>query len=297
MPPNLDFIFVGSSEPRAVGVGERYGHCQRGYAVATLKVGSTGLEVRELQQELKNAGFDPGLIDGEYGYGTEAAVLAFQKSEGLLPDGVAGPHTLEALNLVKPTDIPSAIPGVTVAVVSQMFPHTPIGNIKANLPPVIASLVEADLIDTSIVLAALATIRAETEGFEPVAEGRSRFNSSPNGHPFDLYDNRKDIGNQGPPDGERFRGRGYIQLTGRFNYGKYGEVIGLGGQLVQGPERATDPRIAAQLLAAFLKDKEVPIKEALLKENFEAARRLVNGGLHGLDRFSEAYTIGLRVIG
>ncbi|TAJ34419.1 MAG: peptidoglycan-binding protein [Nitrospirae bacterium] len=265
--------------------------------MTTLQIGSTGVEVRELQQKLKDAGFDPGVIDGEYGHGTEAAVLAFQKSEGLLADGIAGPRTLAALCLAKPTEIPSVIPGVTVAVVSQMFPHTPLGNIKANLPPVLESLVDADLTDTPMVLAALATIRAETESFEPIAEGRSRFNTSPNGHPFDLYDNRKDLGNQGPPDGKRFRGRGYIQLTGRFNYDKYGAAIGIGDQLLNNPERASDPHIAAQLLSAFLKDKEVPIKEALRENDLKAARRLVNGGAHGLDRFSDAYTIGLRLIG
>ncbi|MDF0667352.1 MAG: hypothetical protein P0119_14930 [Nitrospira sp.] len=59
-----------------------------------------------------------------------------------------------------------------------------------------------------MVLVALAIIRAETESFEPIAEGRSRYNTSPNGHPFDLYDYRKDLGNQGPPDGEQYRGRG-----------------------------------------------------------------------------------------
>jgi putative chitinase len=264
--------------------------------VATLQIGSTGPAVHELQQKLKEAGFDPGSIDGEYGNGTEAAVLAFQKSEGLLADGIAGPRTLAALYPSTPTEIPSAIPRVTVALVSHMFPSTPLGNIKANLPPVLESLVDADLIDPPMILVALATIRAETEGFEPVAEGRSRFNSSPNGHPFDLYDSRKDLGNQGPPDGERFRGRGYIQLTGRFNYGKYGAAIGLGDQLTQNPDRASDPHIAAQLLAVFLKDKEVPIKEALQENDLQAARRLVNGGTTGLDRFSDAYTIGLRLI-
>lgn len=263
----------------------------------TMTLGSRGPEVKRLQRRIKEAGFDPGLIDGSYGYGTEAAVLAFQKSEGLLADGIAGPHTLAALELCKPTDISSAIPGITVAAVSQMFPNTPIGNIKANLPPVMTSLVEAELIDTSIVLAALATIRAETEGFQPISEGRSRFNSSPNGHPFDLYDNRKDLGNQGPPDGERFRGRGYIQLTGRFNYGKYGKTIEMGNELLQDPDRATESNIAAQLLAAFLKDKAVPIKQALRENDLKAARRLVNGGIHGLDRFSEAYTIGLKIMG
>ena len=53
---------------------------------------------------------------------------------------------------------------------------------------------------------AIATIRAETAGFEPISEFKSRFNTSPQGHPFDLYDSRKDLGNCGAPDGTNFKG-------------------------------------------------------------------------------------------
>jgi peptidoglycan L-alanyl-D-glutamate endopeptidase CwlK len=255
-------------------------------------LGSKGPEVERLQQALKDRGFSPGDIDSDFGSGTQAALMAFQKSEGLLADGIAGRRTLGALGLSGDADEVAIVAGVTVAHVSRMFPHTPIGNIKANLPPVLRSLVATDLDQKPMVLMALATIRAETESFEPVAEGRSRFNTSPNGHPFDLYDNRRDLGNQGPPDGERFRGRGYIQLTGRFNYGKHGRAIGLGDQLLEHPEQASDSEIAAKLLSAFLKDKERPIKEALLNDDLREARRLVNGGSHGLDRFTDAYRIG-----
>ena len=66
-----------------------------------------------------------------------------------------------------------------------------------------------------MILMALATICAETGSFLPISEGQSHFNTSPGGHPFDLYDSRADLGNLGPPDGERFKGRGFIQLTGR----------------------------------------------------------------------------------
>jgi peptidoglycan L-alanyl-D-glutamate endopeptidase CwlK len=261
-----------------------------------LKPGSSGTRVKQLQKALAKAGFNPGKIDGEYGLGTEAAVLVFQRSQSLLADGVAGPRTLTALGLSDDDSLPNAIPAFTVAVVSRMFPFTPLGNIKVHLPPVLDALADAELVDTPMVLTALATIRAETESFEPVAEYQSRFNTSPNGHAFDLYDNRQDLGNQGPPDGERFRGRGYIQLTGRFNYGKYGEAIGLGNALIGSPDQAADPDIAAQLLAMFLKDKERPLKEALLENDMKTARRLVNGGSHGLDRFTDAYTIGQTLI-
>ena len=264
--------------------------------VGTLRRGATGVEVAKLQTRLKERGFDPGSIDGDFGGGTEAAVLAFQKSEGLVADGVVGARTWAALGLPGTIEIPNAIPGITVAAVSQMFPHTPVGNIKRNLPPVLTALADARLIDKPMVLMALATIRAETESFEPVAEGCSRFNTSPNGHRFDLYDKRRDLGNTGKPDGERFCGRGYIQLTGRHNYGHYGKMIGLGNQLLETPELASDPAVAGKLLAAFLADKEMRIRQALVDDDLAGARRLVNGGSHGLDRFSEAYVVGERVI-
>ncbi len=143
---------------------------------------------------------------------------------------------------------------------------------------------------------ALATIRAETESFLPISEFQSRFNTSPGGHPFDLYDNRKDLGNQGPPDGASYKGRGFIQLTGRTNYQVHGTAIGLGNQLVQNPDLANDPEIAARLLASFLKNKEGLIKQALLADDLATARRLVNGGSHGLDAFTNAYRIGERLI-
>jgi putative chitinase len=257
-----------------------------------LKEGSSGPEVAKLQGKLKELGFNPGLIDGDFAPATRAAVIAFQKSVGLLPDGIAGPRTQGALGLVADDSLPSAIPGITVTVVSRMFPHTPVDNIRTNLPFVLDALLGKALSDKPMVLMALATIRAETEGFEPISEGKSKFNTSPGGHPFDLYDNRRDLGNRGAGDGERFKGRGFIQLTGRFNYQKYGKAIGLGNQLIDNPDLANDSTIAAKLLADFLEDKERAIKEALLDNDLRLARKLVNGGSHGLDRFTAAFNIG-----
>lgn len=266
---------------------------------SVLRRGVAGGKVKALQHSLATRGFNPGAIDGQFGLGTEAAVLAFQRSESLLADGIAGPRTQAALAGKAPAPLPDGFAGKSRAevlqIVADMFPHTPIQNIRANLPPVLASLRKAKLTDRLIVLAALATVRAETEGFEPLAEGRSRYNSSPDGKPFDLYDNRRDLGNLGPPDGARFKGRGYVQLTGRDNYLRYGTAIGLGDGLIRRPEDACKPAIAADLLAAFIGSREIPIKEALLDQDFARARRLVNGGAHGLDRFADAYQTGIRL--
>lgn len=62
--------------------------------MATLKLGSKGKSVAELQARLRELGFD---AEGSFGTATEAAVVAFQERHGLLPDGIVGPRTREAL--------------------------------------------------------------------------------------------------------------------------------------------------------------------------------------------------------
>lgn len=267
-------------------------------ALTVLRLGAEGPAVVRLQERLAERGFSPGRIDGEFGRGTEAAVLAFQRSEGLLPDSIAGPRTLAALGLAADPVLPSAVSQLTVQVVASMCPAAPLGNIKAHLPRVTAAMVEHDLVDKPMLLMAVATIRAESAGFAPIDEYVSRFNTSPGADPpyFDLYDYRRDLGNLGPPDGAQFKGRGFIQLTGRDNYSRYGALLGLGDGLVRAPEMANDPAIAARLLARFLKDRERLIKLALLEENYAQARKWVNGGVHGLREFTEAYQTGARLI-
>jgi peptidoglycan L-alanyl-D-glutamate endopeptidase CwlK len=193
-------------------------------------------------------------------------------------------------------DIVSLIPDITVAIAKQMLPYAPAANIEAHLPVVMNALVASELADRPMILMALSTIGAETGSFAPISEAPNRFNTSPGGRPFDLYDHRSDLGNLGPPDGERFKGRGFIQLTGRSNYALHGAACGLGNQLVDNPELANDPAIAAQLLASFLKHHEKPIRAALSAQDLREARRLVNGGSNGLEPFKAAYKAGVSLI-
>jgi lysozyme len=60
--------------------------------------GERGKAVAELQDRLSKARFYKGAVDGIFGYGTEAAVLEYQRHKGLNADGYAGPKTLAALN-------------------------------------------------------------------------------------------------------------------------------------------------------------------------------------------------------
>ncbi|NEQ27942.1 MAG: peptidoglycan-binding protein, partial [Microcoleus sp. SIO2G3] len=88
-----------------------------------LGIGDSGDAVVQLQTQLANLGFNPGAIDGAFGEQTEAAVIQFQNSQNLTPDGIAGPQTLAALNRLlgvpvtspivePPVDFPSPVVGI-----------------------------------------------------------------------------------------------------------------------------------------------------------------------------------------
>ncbi len=63
-----------------------------------LRVGSQGSAVTTLQTQLLRHGASPGPIDGDFGPATKAAVIRFQRSHGLDPDGIVGPQTQAALS-------------------------------------------------------------------------------------------------------------------------------------------------------------------------------------------------------
>jgi len=258
--------------------------------MAYLQLGSSGPEVERVQQQLRERGFDSDDVNGQFGPGTDAALRAFQRSVSLPADGLAGPNTIAALTT------PSVTSNVTLDRVVAMFPQAPRMNVQLHLPFVLKALLNANLADKSMVLMALGTIRAEVAAFQPIDELVSPFNTTAGGRPFDKYDDRRDLGNLGPPDGVRFKGRGFVQLTGRANYRQYSSAIGLGSQLVRDPDLANDPEIAAKLLAAFLKDKEASIRRALQGGDLATARKLVNGGRHGLEDFEDAFHRGQALV-
>jgi peptidoglycan L-alanyl-D-glutamate endopeptidase CwlK len=264
-----------------------------------LQQGDKGDAVARLQALLCLAGFSAKPIDGDFGGGTAKAVRACQGAKGLPQSGIADDTVQAAVGMDEPDSTLVAEPviaRVTAEMAAAMFAGARRASIERHLPVVLAALDEAGLDDRVMVLMALATIRAETAGFEPIDEGRSRFNTSPGGAPFDLYDPGtrvgNNLGNTRPGDGARYKGRGFIQLTGRANYQTYGPRVGLGDRLRDEPELANDPQVAARLLAAFLKDKQRGVKYAVLGRDLAKARQLVNGGSHGLDPFTEAFEKG-----
>ncbi|MFT3839000.1 MAG: LysM peptidoglycan-binding domain-containing protein [Myxococcaceae bacterium] len=92
------------------------------------------------------------------------------------------------------------------------------------------------------------------------------------------YNNRPDLGNTHPGDGPRFKGRGAIQLTGRFNYIKYGKEMGL--DLVDHPSKAADPSVAFKIAGQYWVDHG--LNHLADTGDFLEITKRINGGTHGL---------------
>jgi putative chitinase len=157
--------------------------------------------------------------------------------------------------------------------------------------------------NTDMLMMALGTIRAETASFRPIDEGVSKYNTTPVGTPgrflFDKYEPGtgpgKGVRNTEAGDGALFKGRGFVQLTGRYNYTNIGRQIGV--DLVANPDLANDPKVAAATLAQYLKNVERGIIAALADDDLRIARRSVNGGSHGLEEFKAAFAVGRKYLG
>ena len=93
-----------------------------------------------------------------------------------------------------------------------------------------------------------------------------------------IYGNRKSLGNLHTGDGFRYRGRGIVQLTGRTNYRRAGQAIGV--DLEADPDRAAELDIAIRAALWFWKDKD--IGRHACQGDVEKVTRLINGGQIGL---------------
>lgn len=96
----------------------------------------------------------------------------------------------------------------------------------------------------------------------------------------EAYEGRTDLGNTHPGDGVRYKGRGYVQLTGRDNYQYWSDRLGI--DLINNPELAAEPEVAAQILVQGM--KEGTFTGASLDDyindgeaDYYNARRIVNG--------------------
>ena len=161
----------------------------------------------------------------------------------------------------------------------------PLENVSQNWPLIETCMDALKVGSVNSKIGVLATVAVETANtFMPIHEQCSK------GYTVRHYDGRVDLGNTHAGDGWRYRGRGFIQITGELNYEDYGRRLGI--DMIDNPndpsddanpEKACDPNVAAAILAAFWHDRKCDIYADA--GQWSQVRRRVNGGTNGLSPF------------
>lgn len=105
------------------------------------------------------------------------------------------------------------------------------------------------------------------------------------------YEGRRDLGNTHPGDGVRFKGRGYIQLTGRANYAAAGRALHL--DLINHPSLAAQPANAARVAAWYWNTRG--LNPIAARGDFREVTRRINGGYNGLAAREHYYRLAKHV--
>lgn len=175
---------------------------------------------------------------------------------------------------------PKANPAICAEISKTL--GSPLGNVTHMYPLLYNALKERNLVGEFPIVIALATVGVENASFNSICE------RGPLSY-FSKYDGRKVLGNDQPGDGYKYRGRGLIQITGRYNYTKYGKLIKM--DLVNHPDVALDPIIACWIFAEYFKDHGLDVHAnqwaGKNETSLQKCRKLVNGGLNGYDRFKK----------
>jgi len=110
------------------------------------------------------------------------------------------------------------------------------------------------------------------------------------------YEGRADLGNTEEGDGYRFRGRGPIQLTGRANYKKYGDLLGV--NLVADPDLAQTSTWAFQTAGLYWNSHGLnELADQNTDESFRLITKRINGGFNGLADRQKYYEAALLALG
>ena len=198
-----------------------------------LKKGSKGDNVKKLQEKL-------GLTsDGSFGPGTETKVKEWQTANGLTADGIVGDGTWSKMFGSAPV---AASTASSVSIPPSAFK---LGNLKGHVPDSVLSQIpdtaaKFNITNTLRLAHFLAQCGHESGGFKAVSENlnysadglkkifgkyfpgnlNESYARQPEKIASRVYGSRMGNGDESSKEGYKFRGRGYIQLTGKSNYDK-----------------------------------------------------------------------------
>jgi putative chitinase len=273
-----------------------------------LKIGSSGEDVKKLQSKL-------GLnADGVFGPGTETAVKKWQKDNNLTADGIVGEGTWGKLFpqqqlITEPAPVKSSTPTGSGFKLENLKGHIP-DSVIAQIPDTAKKF----NITTSLRLAHfLAQCGHESGGFKLVQENLNysakglmgifkkyfptqtlaeQYQRNPQKIASKVYGGRMGNGDESTGEGFKFRGRGFIQLTGKQNYTNFAKFIG--EDTVANPDLVATKYPLASAAFFFDSNKLWSIcDKGADNETVTAVTKRVNGGTIGLpDRikhFKEYY--------
>lgn len=281
-----------------------------------LRIGSKGDDVKKLQQKL---GVDVGNAVGTFGPKTEAAVKAWQKANGLTDDGIVGdatwnkmfstPQVIKEDKITTPTVVTnSSVSGLKI---DKLRGHIP-DSVIAQIPETAAKF---NITNNLRLAHFLAQCGHESGGFRAVQENlnysakglattfKKYFLTEAAAGPYarnpqkiasKVYGNRMGNGPESTGDGFKFRGRGYIQLTGKDNYSRFAKFIG--EDTVNNPDLVATKYPLASAAFFFDSNKLWAIcDQGATSAIVTAVTKRVNGGTIGLaDRikhFNEYYQL------
>jgi putative chitinase len=278
-----------------------------------LRVGSTGDDVVKLQVKL---GVDP---IGKFGPKTEAAVKGWQSAHGLTPDGIVGDATWSKL-FAEVTQVPTpqviVQPEPTIVPTSGFKLDRLVGHIPQAVINQIPDTAARFGITTSLRLAHfLAQCGHESGGFRAVSENLNysakgllgifrkyftnvnlamQYERKPEKIANRVYSSRMGNGNEASGEGYKFRGRGYIQLTGKDNYKAFDATVG--EDILANPDLVATKYPLASAAFFFKRNNLWAICDrGASMDVVTAVTKRVNGGTIGLaDRqkhFKEYYNL------
>ena len=204
-----------------------------------IKIGSTGEDVKKIQTKL---GLSP---DGVFGPGTEKVVKEWQRKQGLAADGIIGQKSWDKLFGENTSVIKEDV------VIKPVVSGLNIGRLKGHIPDVVLSQIDETArkfkITTNLRLAHFLSqcshesgnFTITTENLYYSADGLKKvfgkyfpnnlsesYAKQPEKIASRVYGNRMGNGDELTKDGWKYRGRGFVQMTGKSNYEFFSNFIG-----------------------------------------------------------------------
>ncbi|MGW6694289.1 glycoside hydrolase family 19 protein [Rhodococcus sp. NPDC054953] len=181
-----------------------------------------------------------------------------------------------------PEPAPAPPAGVTPEDLARIVPGIAAEKIAAYIAPLNEAMARSGIDNPVRQAAFIAQLAVESDSFrtfEEYASGRA-------------YEGRADLGNTQPGDGERYKGRGAIQITGRHNYEKVSEYTGV--DFIAHPELLAAPENAFTTAAWYWTSRN--LNQVADTAGIVRVSELVNGGHHALSRRIADFQRGLDVL-